>query len=105
MVGLWNECFRWSLPVNIGNDFFSLLSNLYWLFLCILRTPSLKGMSMTSCCMWSILNIMHIFVVSRECHTTVEEATKIGVMIHKINYVNATQKLCVFVSLTYQFFQ
>lgn len=53
---------------------------------------------MTSCCMWSTLNIMHIFLVSRECHTTVEEVDQIGVMIHKINHVNASQKLSVFVS-------
>lgn len=81
-----NRLFQWSLPLNIGNDFFSLLSNCYWVFLFLLKSEKSTEITMSTirCLTWAILNIVHIFMLSKQCHQTSDAAAQIPISLHKI---------------------
>lgn len=81
-----NRQFQWSLPLNIGNDFFSLLSNCYWVFLFLLKSEKSTEITMSTirCLTWAILNIVHIFMLSKQCHKTSVAAAQVPISLHKI---------------------
>lgn len=94
---LINERFQWSMVMNIGNDFLSLLSNFYWLFMCMFHNTICEDMSITGVFMWSIINVLHIFMLSRACHNTACIAASVAYATHHINFVGNSAKLSAFV--------
>lgn len=96
-TNLVNERFRWSMVVNIGNDFISLLSNFYWMIICLLDYSICRNMSVAGCFLWSFINISHIFALCRMCHHTVDQAAAIANTIHHVKFVANSPKLSSFV--------
>lgn len=103
-TNLVNERFRWSTILMIGNDFISLLSNFYWMLICMLHYSMCRDMSITACFLWSLLNILHIFLLCGTCHKTVDEANGIAYAIHRITRVIYLPKLSSLVNIKYIIF-
>lgn len=97
-TNLINERFRCSMVCNIGNDFVSILSNSYWMFMSLLKSNFSQNVSVFGCILWSCLSIFHILMLCKTCHSTAERATKIAHVIHCIKHVTHKSKLSSFVS-------
>lgn len=96
-TNLVNERFQWSMVINIGNDFVSLLSNFYWMLICMLNYSICRDISIVGCFFWSLINILHIFTLCRMCNRTVNEAAGIAYAIHSIKCVINSTRLSSFV--------
>lgn len=100
---LWNQTdvinrrFRCSMVVNIGNDFVSLLSNFYWMFMCMLRPNVTLNISVVGSFLWSLINIFHISMLCKICHNTAKQASQIAHVTHCIQHVTLNSKLSSFV--------
>ena len=70
-----NECFKWSLLVNIGNDFFRLAANLYWLFTWLANPVAADALGISPNLFWGISNVIHIVLIAHNCHFTVLEVS------------------------------
>lgn len=92
-----NERFRCSMVFNIGNDFVSLLSNFYWMFMCMLGINISLNISVVGCFLWSLINIFHITMLSNTCHNTALQASQIAHVTHCIKHVTLNSKLSAFV--------
>lgn len=83
-----NHMFRFSLPACIGMDFVSMLSVVYWFVLNILEIISNEttndGISTIACFVWSLLNGLHLFYLSKCCHDTQQIANLIPITLHKV---------------------
>lgn len=99
-TNLINERFRCTMVGNIGNDFVSLLSNFYWMFMCLLKHEISLNVSVISCFLWSLINILHILMLCKTCHNTAEYASQIAHVTHCIKHVASNSKLSSFVSIT-----
>lgn len=103
---LWNQTnlinirFRCTMVCNIGNDFVSLLSNFYWMFMCLLKNEISLNVSVISCFLWSLINIFHIVMLCKKCHNTAENAKQIAHVTHCIEHVASNSKLSSFVSIS-----
>lgn len=70
---LINKCFRWTLPIAIGNDFCFLVTNFYWLFLLAINAePDTIGLIMFPI-VWAAANMRRIITVSYICHSAIEK--------------------------------
>lgn len=98
-TNLINERFQWSMVVNIGNDFSSLLANIYWMLMCMLNNSICQDMSITASFMCVIINVLHVFMLSKVCHNTVVEASNVAYAVHHINFVANSPKLSAFVRI------
>lgn len=94
-----NERFRCSMVFNIGNDFVSLLSNFYWMFMCMLGSEISINISVVGCLLWSLINIFHILMLSNTCHNTAVQASQIAHVTHCIKHVTLNSKLSAFVRI------
>lgn len=97
---LINERFRYSMICNIGNDFVSILSNFYWIFMSLLRNNLLRNVSVFGCISWSFISIFHILTLFKTCHNTAEQASKIVHVIRRLKHATNQSKLSSFVRKT-----
>lgn len=98
-ANLVNDRFKCSMVFNIGNDFVSLVSNLYWIFMCILKKSGSDEISSGSSFLLSFISIFHIWMLSGACHSTAEEATRTAHAIHCIRQATYNTQLNLFVSI------
>lgn len=72
-VGLLSDLLKWSLPINVSNDFFCILINVYWCLLWLLR-PNWSLLATTiPAFVGTVVHMLHLVLVCNECHYTVEE--------------------------------
>ena len=88
---LINECFKWSLPVNIANDFLSLVTNLYWIFLWIIDASNTRAAYAVTKILWTIVNCMNVCLLAHNCHSAVLESDATAYILHFGNY-DSTQR-------------
>lgn len=96
-TNLVNERFKCSMVLNIGNDFVSLVSNLYFTFVCLKDQRSLSLIMTAVYFMNGMLHIFHISMLSRKCHHASIEAANIAYGIHNNQYVSKSIRLSSFV--------
>lgn len=70
---LTNKCFHWTMPFAIGNDFCTLVTNLYWIFLWIVEPKMSNSSILAVSIVWSLANIRHIIIITNVCQQTVEK--------------------------------
>lgn len=70
---LVNKCFHWTMPFAIGNDFCTLVTNFYWIFLWIVQ-PSMNNLSVLFVSVvWGLANLRHVLTITNICQRTIEE--------------------------------
>lgn len=70
---LVNKFFHWTMPFAIGNDFCTLVTNFYWLFLWIVHSNFSTMGTLIVSVVWGIVNVRHIMIITNICHRTVVE--------------------------------
>lgn len=98
-TNLVNERFKCSMVLNIGNEFVSLVSNLYFTFMFLKDQQSFSPTMAAVYFLNSIVHIFHISMLSRTCHHASNEAANIAYGIHNNKYVSKNMRLSSFVSL------
>lgn len=58
--------FNWSMLLNMGNDFFNVLINLYWVIINFVRNDS--KLELIGIFAWGMFNITMLVTVSKACH-------------------------------------
>lgn len=96
-TNLVNERFKCSMVLNIGNEFVSLVSNLYFTFMFLKDQLSLSFVRAAVYFLNSIVHIFHISMLSRTCHNASNEAANIAYGIHNNKYVSKNMRLSSFV--------
>lgn len=99
-TNLVNERFKCSMVLNIGNEFVSLVSNLYFTFMCLKDQRSDSIIMTAVYFMHSMLHIFHISMLSRTCHHAFNEAANIAYGIHNNKYISKNIRLGSFVCET-----
>lgn len=98
-TNLVNERFKCSMVLNIGNEFVSLVSNLYFTFMFLKDRLSYSFIRAAVYFLNSIIHIFHISMLSRTCHHASNEASNIAYGIHNNEYVSKNMRLSSFVRL------
>ncbi|XP_017474702.1 PREDICTED: putative gustatory receptor 2a [Rhagoletis zephyria] len=86
LTGTLNADFGVSILTNVGNDFLSITSNCYWIFL------NFKGYSATlndflqiaSSAVWSAPHLFNVLMLALLCERTVQKTTTIALGLHRI---------------------
>lgn len=97
-TNLINERFKYSMVLNIGNDFVFLVSNIYFTFDILRNHPGCFA-PIAIFFVSTILNIFHLIMLSRACHNTSDEAVRIAHAIHRNGLAIHNKKFNLFVSL------
>lgn len=66
-----NQLFGWSMLANMGNDFFNVLINLYWIIINFVRNDS--RLELIGILAWGLFNITMLVTVSKACHCASHE--------------------------------
>ncbi|XP_054730995.1 putative gustatory receptor 2a [Anastrepha obliqua] len=85
-TGTLNRDFGISILINVGNDFISITSNCYWIFL------NFKGYSATlndflqiaSSAVWSVPHVFNVLILALLCERTVQKTTAIALGLHRM---------------------
>lgn len=96
-TNLVNERFKCSMVLNIGNDFVSLVSNLYFTIMCLKDHQSCTLTVAAVYFMNSIIHIFHVTMLSKTCHHATNEASNIAYGIHDNKHVSKNKRLSSFV--------
>lgn len=102
-TNLVNERFKCSMVLNIGNEFVSLVSNLYFTFMFLKDPKTFSPVMAAIYFLNSIVHIFHISMLSKTCHHASNEAANIAYGIHNNKYVSKNMRLSSFVSLNISF--
>lgn len=84
-----NVLFRWTLPINIANDFQKGLTNVFFFMTIILHWDSSEAsnvMQLPRPLIWAIFNIGHILVLSSACQHAREVAEFTPALLHQIDF-------------------
>ncbi|XP_049310814.1 putative gustatory receptor 2a [Bactrocera dorsalis] len=81
-----NKDFGISILTNVGNDFISITTNCYWMFLQFNTfSASLeKFMQISSNLIWSITHLFNVLMLAMLCERTVQRTTAIAMGLHRI---------------------
>lgn len=70
---LVNKSFHWTMPFAIGNDFCTLVTNFYWIFLWMVQ-PSMSDLSVLFVSIvWGLANVRHFVTITNVCQRTIDE--------------------------------
>ena len=73
---LINECFKWTLLVNIVNDFLSMVANFFWLFTWFADPIPEEALGIVPNIFLSVINVIHIVLIAHNCHFAVLEVSE-----------------------------
>lgn len=92
-----NERFRFSMVLNIGNDFAYLVALLYFIFMCLRNFTTCEFFvpDFSRC----ILNLFHLSMLNRAGQNMADEALQIAHAIHRNKIIRSSPKLNTFVSV------
>ncbi|XP_039960334.1 putative gustatory receptor 2a [Bactrocera tryoni] len=81
-----NKDFGISILINVGNDFISITTNCYWIFLQFNTfSVSLENfMQISSNLIWSITHLFNVLMLAMLCERTVQRTTAIAMGLHRI---------------------
>lgn len=90
-----NTLFRWTLPINIANDFQKGLTNIFLFITFMLQwngeTSNWK--KVTGPLIWAMYNIGHILILSSACQQACEEAEMTPALLHQIDFTLSDQQV------------
>lgn len=94
-TNLLNERFKFSMVLNIGNDFAYLVAQLYFISMCFRNKEpcDLFEADFSTC----ILNLFHLSMISIAGQNLADEATKVAHAIHRNKVIRSSAKLNSFV--------
>lgn len=83
-----NGLFRWTLPINIANDFQKGLTNIFFFLTITLQweSGSLNTKQVPRPLVWAIYNIGQILILSNACQHACKEAEMIPALLHQIDF-------------------
>lgn len=95
-TNLLNQRFKFSMVLNIGNDFAYLVTQLYFIFMCLrkLDTCNVFAADFSMC----LLNLFHLAMISKAGQNLADEAAKVSRAIHRNKFIRSSEKLNSFVS-------
>ncbi|XP_018794455.1 PREDICTED: putative gustatory receptor 2a [Bactrocera latifrons] len=81
-----NKNFGISILTNVGNDFISITTNCYWIFLQFNTfSASLENfLQISSNLIWSITHLFNVLMLAMLCERTVQRTTAIAMGLHRI---------------------
>lgn len=85
----FNVLFRWTLPINIANDFQKGLTNIFFFLTISLQWDTSKSsnpMQLPRPLIWGAYNIGHILVLSSACQHAREVAELTPALLHQIDF-------------------
>lgn len=90
-----NVLFRWTLPINIANDFQKGLTNTYFFITMVLKWDSETSnrLQLPRPLLWAMYNIAHIMILSSACQHACEEARLTPALLHEIDFSLSDQQL------------
>lgn len=90
-----NMLFRWTLPINIANDFQKGLTNIFFFITYALKwdwsMSDFRGIA--GPLIWAMFNIGHIMILSSACQHACEEAELTPALLHNVDFSLNDQQL------------
>ncbi|XP_075156406.1 gustatory receptor 2a [Haematobia irritans] len=82
-----NRYFGISMLVNLGNDFISITSNCYWIFINFKNFSSTTKdfLNIATSAIWSVPHLLNVLILAILCDKTVQSTTSIALGLHRIN--------------------
>uniref|UniRef100_A0A1B0A807 Gustatory receptor n=1 Tax=Glossina pallidipes TaxID=7398 RepID=A0A1B0A807_GLOPL len=82
-----NHCFGVSMLINVGNDFISITSNCYWIFINFKNFSStvIDFLQIACSAIWSIPHLLNVLVLAFICERTVHTSVDMALILHRIN--------------------
>lgn len=95
-----NKLFRWTLPINIANDFQIGLTNtfLFITFMLQWNEETSNWKKVSGPLIWAMYNIGHILILSSVCQQACEEAKMTPALLHQIDFTLSDQQVADLVS-------
>lgn len=98
-----NTLFRWTLPINIANDFQKGLTNIFFFITLVLKWDSGSNLNkIFGPLTWAVFNIGHIMILSSACQNACEEAELTPALLHQIDFSLSDQQLADLVRVDFQ---
>uniref|UniRef100_T1GVD0 Uncharacterized protein n=1 Tax=Megaselia scalaris TaxID=36166 RepID=T1GVD0_MEGSC len=87
VTSVLNKCFGLSILVSVGNDFLSITSNFYWIFLTfqVSSNSTQDFLRIAGSAVWCIPHLFTVVLLSYLCHLTTQNASLISLNLHKID--------------------
>ncbi|XP_013115193.1 putative gustatory receptor 2a [Stomoxys calcitrans] len=87
MTGILNRFFGISMLVNLGNDFISITSNCYWIFINFknFAATTQDFLQIAGSAVWSVPHLLNVLILAILCERTVQSTTSIALGLHRIN--------------------
>lgn len=86
-----NRLFRWSILLNMGNDFFNVTINLYWVIVNFVRNDS--KLELVGVFSWGIFDVIMLISVSKACHFACHQANKFPGVLQSIDLGGTNRNL------------
>ncbi|KAI9577091.1 putative gustatory receptor 2a [Glossina fuscipes fuscipes] len=82
-----NHCFGVSMLINVGNDFISITSNCYWIFINFKDFSStvIDFLQIACSAIWSVPHLLNVLVLAFICERTVHTSVDMALILHRIN--------------------
>ncbi|XP_017086751.1 putative gustatory receptor 2a isoform X2 [Drosophila eugracilis] len=87
LVALLNRCYGLSMLIQVGNDFLTITSNCYLIFLNfrLLTTSPYDILQIVASAMWSAPHLSNVLVLSLLCDRTAQCATRLALCLHQVS--------------------
>ncbi|XP_061403038.1 putative gustatory receptor 2a [Musca vetustissima] len=87
LTELYNQYFGISMLINLGNDFISITSNCYWIFINFKNFASTTKdfLQIAGSTVWSIPHLLNVLVLAILCDRTMGSTTSMALGLHRIH--------------------
>ncbi|XP_073828631.1 gustatory receptor 2a [Musca autumnalis] len=87
LTEIFNRYFGISMLINLGNDFISITSNCYWIFINFKNFASTTKdfLQIAGSSVWSIPHLLNVLILAISCDKTMESTTNMALGLHRIN--------------------
>lgn len=94
-TNLLNQRFKFSIVLNIGNDFVYLVAQIYFIYICLRKFATSDWL--TTDISLGIVNIFHLSMLSKAGQNMANEAVQVAYAIHRNKSIRTSAKLSSFV--------
>ncbi|XP_023174419.2 putative gustatory receptor 2a isoform X2 [Drosophila hydei] len=86
LVDLLNRCYGLSMLVNLGNDFLSITSNCYWIFLNFreFAASPYDFMQIVGSALWTAPHLSNVLILALLCERVASFTTRLALSLHHI---------------------
>lgn len=76
LTNVFNKCFGLSILISVGNDFLSITSNCYWIFLQASSNSVGNVLRILASTAWTIPHLFTIIMIASTCHKAAQNVSK-----------------------------